>query len=59
MDRTPIIANMCDNCVHKVTTTELCGDTLIDLEVCELNFNPSRLPCVENNEQCPDHRERK
>jgi len=55
MNHTPIIANMCNGCVHVANRID--QDTELEFKICEIHRNPYKLVCVENNEQCTDYHE--
>jgi len=46
-ERTAVIANMCDGCLHRTPMSMF--------TVCELHPNTLELPCVDNNTPCPDY----
>jgi hypothetical protein len=52
----PIVANMCNGCIEVKETIQFHGEAEYLFNTCKVHVRPIELPCVKNNEECPDYK---
>ncbi len=52
----PIIANMCNGCGETKETTQIYNEEEYLFNTCRVHARPIELPCVKDNEECPDYK---